>query len=61
MKRGKRILIVAAHPDDEILGCGATVARLITECLPPLRVVSTLSHTSSMILDFTALCPPIFQ
>ena len=23
----KRILIVAAHPDDEILGCGGTVAR----------------------------------
>lgn len=27
----KRILIIAAHPDDEILGCGATVARLIKE------------------------------
>lgn len=25
------ILIVAAHPDDEILGCGGTVARLINE------------------------------
>ncbi|MBN1793551.1 MAG: PIG-L family deacetylase [Candidatus Omnitrophica bacterium] len=25
------ILIVAAHPDDEILGCGGTVARLIKE------------------------------
>ena len=26
-----KILIVAAHPDDEILGCGGTVARLIEE------------------------------
>jgi LmbE family N-acetylglucosaminyl deacetylase len=27
----KRILIVAAHPDDEILGCGGTAARLVKE------------------------------
>jgi LmbE family N-acetylglucosaminyl deacetylase len=26
-----KILIVAAHPDDEILGCGGTVARMIDE------------------------------
>jgi len=26
-----RILIISAHPDDEILGCGGTVARLIKE------------------------------
>ena len=27
----KRVLIVAAHPDDEVLGCFGTVARLIQE------------------------------
>lgn len=27
----KKILIIAAHPDDEILGCGGTVAKLISQ------------------------------
>jgi len=32
-------MVIAAHPDDEVLGMGATMARLINECDSRVRVV----------------------
>jgi LmbE family N-acetylglucosaminyl deacetylase len=30
-QKSQKILIIAAHPDDEVLGCGGTAARLVKE------------------------------
>jgi LmbE family N-acetylglucosaminyl deacetylase len=37
--RGQRILLVVAHPDDELLGCGASLNKLIDEYNCHVKVV----------------------
>lgn len=37
--KNKQILLVAAHPDDELLGCGGTMHRLIHEMNCRIRVI----------------------
>jgi LmbE family N-acetylglucosaminyl deacetylase len=37
--RNRRILVIVAHPDDEVLGAGATLHRLVSELEATVRVV----------------------
>ena len=42
----KKILIIAAHPDDEILGCAGTVARMINEGCTAATIILGEGKTS---------------
>lgn len=39
LKKNSRIMVVAAHPDDEVLGAGATIHKLINEFNANIHVV----------------------
>ena len=47
----KKILIVAAHPDDEVLGCFGTVARLIKEGYEAYTLILGEGKTSRGDID----------
>jgi LmbE family N-acetylglucosaminyl deacetylase len=51
----KRILVVAAHPDDEVLGCGGTVARFCVEGAQVRFVICGEGVTSRPGADVSAL------
>lgn len=38
---GKNIMVIASHPDDEILGCSGTVKKLINEGSEVITVITT--------------------
>src|SRR5215475_7082148 len=46
MKRNKTILVIAAHPDDEILGCGATMAKHASQGDEVITVIAAEGITS---------------
>ena len=46
MKKNKRVLIIAAHPDDEVLGCGATVAKLVKKGYEAYTLILSQGITS---------------
>jgi LmbE family N-acetylglucosaminyl deacetylase len=48
-----RILIVVAHPDDEILGCGGTVARMINEGAEAMTLILGEGITSRCGQNYT--------
>lgn len=43
---GPRALVVAAHPDDEVLGCGGTMARMATEGVEVHTLILATGHAS---------------
>lgn len=44
--RGSRILIIAPHPDDEVIGCGGLITRLVAENTIPHIIVMTGGESS---------------
>jgi len=56
--RGKTVLIIAPHPDDEVLGCGGLINRLCENGNPPYIAILThgeASHAGCCLIDSTEL------
>jgi len=63
--KNKRILIIAAHPDDEILGCGGTISKLknenYIEALFMTNGVSSRGNDKQQILRRRKACLNLFK
>lgn len=49
----KNVLIVAAHPDDEVLGCGGTIAKLVKQKHNVYTLILGEGKTSRIANDFS--------
>ena len=63
--KNKRILVIAAHPDDEILGCGGTISKLknenFIEVLFMTNGVSSRGNDKKQILRRRKACLNLFK
>ena len=63
--KNKRILVIAAHPDDEILGCGGTISKLknenFIEVLFMTNGVSSRGNNKKQILRRRKACLNLFK
>ena len=63
--KNKRILVIAAHPDDEILGCGGTISKLknenFIEVLFMTNGVSARGNNKKQILRRRKACLNLFK
>jgi LmbE family N-acetylglucosaminyl deacetylase len=51
VKKDKKLLVIAAHPDDEILGCGATVRLKVNQGWSARLVLMTGGVTGRLVGD----------
>jgi LmbE family N-acetylglucosaminyl deacetylase len=50
----KRVLIIGAHPDDAVLGCGGTIARYVDEGIDVYVCVATKAYTPDWTPEYVA-------
>ena len=51
MRNWERVLVIAAHPDDEVLGMGGAISRMTTEGITVDLLIVT-DGSSSQYKDF---------